>query len=285
MNLLPVMEEEIIVGESCMEACMNQPLTLPYLAVWVCLKGKAVVQVNFENYLFKQDDVLVLSEDSLTLLLRTSSDFRVAYCWVGRSAAAEIAYRLPNPLFSYLWKSPHLFLEEEERMLLAMWVKQVFYISRSSKIYRRMMLCNHLQTFFLCLSEKLQPVLSGNIIERQYTRKELLCWKFWDLIGKYCQKHREVAFYAEALCITPAYLSQITRKFMNDSPKGLIERQVILEMKSLLSLADLPVKDIADRLHFEDASYMCRFFKRYTGMSLTAYRQKCKGRAWINFVF
>lgn len=43
-------------------------------------------------------------------------------------------------------------------------------------------------------------------------------------------------------------------------------------------MADLPVKDIVDRLHFEDASYMCRFFKCYTGMSLTAYRQKCKGR-------
>ena len=57
---------------------------------------------------------------------------------------------------------------------------------------------------------------------------------------------------------------------MNDTPKGLIERQVILEMKMLLETTDMSVKEIAEYLNFEDGSYMCRFFKRHTGISLTA---------------
>lgn len=60
---------------------------------------------------------------------------------------------------------------------------------------------------------------------------------------------------------------------MNDTPKGLIERQVILEMKMLLETTDMSVKEIAGCLNFEDGSYMCRFFKRHTGISLTEYRK------------
>ncbi len=60
---------------------------------------------------------------------------------------------------------------------------------------------------------------------------------------------------------------------MNDTPKGLIERQVMLEMKMLLETTDMSVKEIAGYLNFEDGSYMCRFFKRHTGISLIEYRR------------
>lgn len=61
---------------------------------------------------------------------------------------------------------------------------------------------------------------------------------------------------------------------MNDSPKDLIERQVILEIKALLETSDMSVKEIAEKMNFDDASYMCRFFKRHTGVSFTTYRNQ-----------
>ncbi|WP_404478878.1 helix-turn-helix domain-containing protein [Sphingobacterium sp. ML3W] len=59
---------------------------------------------------------------------------------------------------------------------------------------------------------------------------------------------------------------------MNDSPKGLIDRQVTLEIKALLRSTDLSIKEIAYRLNFEDSSYLTRYFKKQTGMTLTQYR-------------
>ena len=114
---------------------------------------------------------------------------------------------------------------------------------------------------------------SSGLVKHEYSRKEILCWKFWDLVGKHSKEHRDVAFYAQELCITPFYLSQMTKGFMNDSPKGLIDRQVILEMKALLSSSDISIKEIAEQLHFEDTSYMCRYFKRHTGIPLSEYRK------------
>lgn len=143
-------------------------------------------------------------------------------------------------------------------------------IAGNCPTYRHIMLRNQLQTFFLKIAEQLPAQPAGG---RAFSRKEMLSWRFWELIGKHCTRHREVKFYADALSITPFYLSQLTKAFFNDSPKGLIDRQVTLEIKALLSYSNLAIGRVADALNFADASYLCRYFKRQTGVSLSGYRR------------
>lgn len=44
------------------------------------------------------------------------------------------------------------------------------------------------------------------------------------------------------------------------SPKELIDRQTVTEIKTYLVNTDMSVKHIASELNFEDVSYMCRYF-------------------------
>lgn len=111
----------------------------------------------------------------------------------------------------------------------------------------------------------------------QVGRRERLAWSFWELVGQRSTRQRDVQSYAEALCITPFYLSQVTRECFGETPKALIDRQVVLEIKALLSYSELPIGRIAERLCFEDASYLCRYFRRHTGQSLTGYRRAGQG--------
>jgi len=53
----------------------------------------------------------------------------------------------------------------------------------------------------------------------------------------------------------------------------LIDRQVILEIKALLEIGKLSIKEIADEVNFEDTSYLCRYFKRHTGITLTEFKK------------
>ena len=269
-------DAEFVVGESKMESCMGSPLKLPYLSIFICLEGKAIVNVNFEKYILKPYDFLVLSEDSLTLFMNTSKNFRSFYCLIDKGLASEIAYKLPNRLFSFLWKSPLCSLKEGEIPLLKAWLNLTLHIVRECTIYKRVMIVNHLQNLFLQIAEQVKPMMSADFIKPAYSHKEILCWNFWDLIGKHCKQCRDVAYYAQKLCITPFYLSQITKNFMNDSPKNLIERQVVLEMKALLISSDISVKEMAIQLNFNDPSYMCRFFKRHTGISLMEFKKTLK---------
>lgn len=262
--------KEFVMGETNMEHHIGYPLKLPYLAVFFCKKGSAVLTVNFKNYLLKPNDILVLSEDSITQFLRISKDLHLVYCFLGRGLAAEIAYLLPNQLFSFLWDTPLCIPLAEEVPLVENWLSQLAFISERGANYRKLMLRNHFQNLFFAITER----MPSELIKHKHSSKEMLCWKFWELVGKHSKEHRDVAFYAAELCITPFYLSQLTKGFMNDTPKALIDRQVVLEMKSLLQSSGMSIKEIADELHFEDTSYMCRYFKRHTGVALSEYRAK-----------
>jgi len=264
-------KKEVVTGESNMNEHIGSLLRIPYLSVLICKKGKALVSVNFKNYLLKPNEILILSEDSITVFLRVSEEFNMFYCLMDKAFASEVAYNLPSRLFSFLWESPLCVPKEAELPLLVMWLGLLQHITQGSGGLQYVMLRNHLQNFFLNVAERIPP--ENSLPHHKYSRKEILCWKFWDMVGKYCKKYRDVAYYAKELCITPFYLAQITKQLFNDSPKDLINRQVILEIKALLNSTDISIKEIAEKLNFEDPSYMNRYFKRQTGMSLSEYRK------------
>lgn len=79
---------------------------------------------------------------------------------------------------------------------------------------------------------------------------------------------------AKAAPITPDYLNKVCHRAYGITPKALIDQQLIVEIKSYLNDTTLPVGEIAELLNFEDASYMCRFFRRKTGMSPLEFRKQ-----------
>ncbi|WP_373564931.1 helix-turn-helix domain-containing protein [Sphingobacterium sp. E70] len=46
-----------------------------------------------------------------------------------------------------------------------------------------------------------------------------------------------------------------------------------MENKGSPTSTDLSIKEITYRLNFEDSSYLTRYFKKQTGMTLTQYRK------------
>ncbi len=267
--------DPIQTGESTLADGQGAPLSFghAYLTLLVCLSGAARFTLNFKEHAVRRADVLVLAEDTIALLKCRSRRFKVFFCLIPQALAAEVAYPLPNSLFVFLHDHPHCVLAESERPLLEGWLRQMRDIVRCCATYQHIMLRNQLQNLFLKIAEQL-PVLPT--AGRAFSRKEALSWRFWELVGKHSTRQREVKFYADALNITPFYLSQLTKVYFNASPKGLIDRQVTLEIKALLSYSNHAVGQIADALNFADASYLCRYFKRQTGFSLSSYRRQAQ---------
>ena len=181
---MPKEEIEIILHECGMSEHIGHPLKLPYLAVFICLEGKAVIKVNFEKYLLKGSDLLVLSEDSLAVFSSTSKDCKLIYMQIRKEMATEIAYKLPNRLFPFLWQYPLCRPMEEERKLLCTWLLQLRCILQKDMLHKRPIIINHMQNLFLYIAGRTQPMLTAAFVERQYSRKEKLCWRFWEVIFK-----------------------------------------------------------------------------------------------------
>lgn len=247
-------------------------LQLAYINLLICESGSAKCTINFRTYILKQGDILFVADDALVILKERSPDFLATGCFLKREFAAEIAYELPHPLFNFLHYHPLLKVQPSWIPQLKAWTTQIWFIFQSTPKYQRLMLRNHLQNLFLAIVN-LAPEDDLEKKQKQ-SRQEQICWKFWELVSQHAKSERSVQFYAKNLAITPYYLAKISQEILNDTPKALIDRQVILEIKRLLTNTRYSIEKIAESLNFADPSYLSRYFKKQTKMTLSEFRKQ-----------
>jgi len=98
--------------------------------------------------------------------------------------------------------------------------------------------------------------------------------EFLDLLETYIASHKQVSQYADMMKLSNYQLNSITKESVNKAASELINEQCILEAKRFLLATTNHVKDIADKLGFDDISYFIRFFKKHTGLSPEAFRKR-----------
>lgn len=106
-----------------------------------------------------------------------------------------------------------------------------------------------------------------------YSSQWKLLGDFFVLLSRHYMTRHNVSFYAESLNITSDYLSVLMREYIGKTPKEIIDEKLVLTMKALLESTSLSVKNITDRLHYEESSHLCKVFRRHTGMSPSQYRK------------
>lgn len=97
---------------------------------------------------------------------------------------------------------------------------------------------------------------------------------FVSLVAGHFKTAHDVAFYADRLCITTRYLSQVTDRIVGKSPKQIIADYLMSEAKAYLDTSRLGMQEIADRLGFSSQALFCKFFKAQQGTSPSNYRSR-----------
>ncbi len=96
--------------------------------------------------------------------------------------------------------------------------------------------------------------------------------RFVGLVQKDSRKHRDVAYYADQLCITPKYLSQVSNKVTNVPALQWINYYAGFELVSLLDNPDLSISDIAFEMDFSSPNHFTRYCKKILGVTPSEYR-------------
>ena len=214
---------------------------LPFVAngctMLLCVEGRAVVTTNTRKRTFRKGDLLVLFSDTLFAPLCVSPSFTAEYISLSLELTGEIFYKMTSPAFwDGLYEYPVCRLSEAQYSLADGVFKPMF------------------------------PDL-GKCYQKDQSR--VLFGKFMSLLAKNFHVKRDVRYYADRLCITTDYLYKITCKIEQRTPKEIIDLFVVTELKRYLDNTEQSVKD-----HFEDASYLCRFFRRTAGCSVSEYRNR-----------
>lgn len=266
-------EEQFVVGDTDLRYFEEHSCRTEGGAILFCRRGSATVTVDQLRDRVTRDTLLLLLPGSILHLNERTDDFRVRFCAFSLELFSEAAYRLDPSFFHILHE--HAIIRLPDRIIEGVrnWFQMASYTYRNrGNIFRNTIIRNRLQNVLLEAFDKTQRFAPDVHSQTGTTRQADLFQRFVALVHEHCTEQREVAFYADRLCISTRYLSTIIRSVAHSTAKEFIDRSVVLEIKMLLGSTELSVQEIAYRLHFPDQSYLGRFFKKHTGVSPTEFR-------------
>lgn len=266
-------EEQFVVGDTDLRYFEEHSCRTEGGAILFCRRGSATVTVDQLRDRVTRDTLLLLLPGSILHLNERTDDFRVRFCAFSLELFSEAAYRLDPSFFHILHE--HAIIRLPDRIIEGVrnWFQMASYTYRDrGNIFRNTIIRNRLRNVLLEAFDKTQRFAPDVHSQTGTTRQADLFQRFVALVHEHCTEQREVAFYADRLCISTRYLSTIIRSVAHSTAKEFIDRSVVLEIKMLLGSTELSVQEIAYRLHFPDQSYLGRFFKKHTGVSPTEFR-------------
>ncbi|WP_333775823.1 helix-turn-helix domain-containing protein [Streptomyces sp. IBSBF 3136] len=95
---------------------------------------------------------------------------------------------------------------------------------------------------------------------------------FRDAVEQDFATNHSVSAYADALGYSRRTLVRAVRAATGQTPKGFIDKRVILEAKRLLAHTDLPIGRVGAAVGFPDAANFSKFFHLHTGVTPVTFR-------------
>lgn len=98
--------------------------------------------------------------------------------------------------------------------------------------------------------------------------------RFLWLAQEHARREREVGFYADKLCISAKYLSQVSRTITGLPASQWIHFYATFELITLLNDTTKSLSAICEEMNFNSMSFFSRYTKKNLGKSPSEYRQK-----------
>ncbi|MFF4349131.1 AraC family transcriptional regulator [Streptomyces sp. NPDC001530] len=100
--------------------------------------------------------------------------------------------------------------------------------------------------------------------------------RFRDAVEKGFATNHSVSAYADALGYSRRTLVRAVRAATGETPKGFIDKRVILEAKRLLAHTEMPIGRIGVAVGFPDSANFSKFFHQHTGTTPVAFRAELR---------
>ena len=244
-----------------------------YLAHALCLAGSCRLKYNGEERVLQAGDLMIVRKGKLVDRIRPADDFRVKVIYV----TSEFIV-LSTPLSNYgmkgqlaLFLDPVMKLDASQRKQCRDDFEMVeARLAQTGHHFRRDLLTASVQMLIIDFFDFHSHLYGeGNIPPASAA----IMSRFLDMLenGTYCE-HREVNWYADKLCVTPKYLSEVSRKISGYAAGYWINRYTVLDISRLLRDRSLTFVRISDMFGFSSPAYFSRYVQQHLGISPTEYR-------------
>ena len=270
------MTDGLILTDRISEAPIPQSSTrLNFILMAMCKKGKAQYSIDTRQQVVKPGDLMFVSErhvidnyeaspDFECLCIMLTTEYYHGFVQDVKNVSSLLLFSMNNPVVPLTNKEIQVFTNYFETIRKKM--------ADTNHHYRSPLVKALLLAMFYDMSNVIYRVeRQGN---RKHTRAEAIFAHFIRLLEDNFRTQHRVSWYAEQLCITPKYLSEIVKKISLRTPNEWIDSYVILEARVLLKNTTKSIKEITDELNFPNQSFLGKYFKEHVGVSPSEYRKR-----------
>lgn len=233
----------------------------------LCHAGKAQFSFMGNTYTMEAGDWVIWQMSSRISDALYSSDFNADFLLVDKDFLLEY-----NPekvwaskAFVFIKKNPVFHLDERGKAMIEHNFIQIKRRIAESHLFQKEILGRRLQIFLLDLWEIYKNAMEN--IQQTDNSSALLFTRFMNLLPEYSKTEREVAFYADKLCVSAKYLSEVVKKSSGHPASYWINGYAMQEILAYLKRSDLTLAEISYKMNFYNPAHFTRFVKKQTGDS------------------
>ena len=255
----------------------EEPFVSPHLVIVICHRGFSLGEYDMKPVEFRARGYSVVYPDHPILSRETSADYLSTLIIISASLYEELRHRLAYGSNQLFHSQPCFHLSEEHYHCICSTIELLKSLAALDLASRKSLLADTLDLLSKqsdCFRQA--TVNSPRALKKQgATVHHSLFGQFYDLLARHYRQHRDVAFYAHQLCLSPKYFGSLIKKDMGISAGQCIARYVAIQAKSLLlHRPDLNIQQIGYQLGFDDSTAFSRYFKACVGCSPREYRRQ-----------
>ena len=245
-----------------------------YLTHALVLEGTATLLFNGVEHPLKKGDCIIIQRSESAQIADAAPDFHTITIYI----TPEFV-QMALPLSNYgtrghmmLFNNPvmHLNTKQQARCLENMEYVRARCAETDHRFYLDLTL-NAVQCMIIDFFD-FHAELNDEKNDLTHQNAHLLN-RFIDMLerGDY-RTHRDIAYYAEKLCVTPKYLSETCKSASGCGAAFWINRYTSVELARLLRDRSITLAEIAYRFDFSSAAYLSRYIRQNLGVSASELR-------------
>ncbi len=250
----------------------DKPFIFNGIMMCTCIKGNARFRLNYREMGIEAGQILTVMPGQIIRTEQQSDDFFCEMLFFPLDFIAN--YPSPSDFDLILLLNEYPCINIPEDIMQSILKLHALIIKHYQKMENELEE-EIIKTMLYALLLMVVSVYRANgkvNIRLSRSRQEELTENFFKLLFEYYKQERNVAFYADKLCLTAKYLTTTIRKVTGRYILAWINEIVIIGVKTYLRNTNMTMLQISEEFNFSNPSFFSKYFKQYTGMTPMQYR-------------